>query len=50
MVTTLLVPLSTGDNLPFTTAQLGKNGSNLYERLIAGPASTAEIEVEINLE
>ena len=47
LATTLLVPLNPGDILPFTAAQLGTEGSNLYARLIAGPNTSAQIEVEI---
>ena len=43
----IIVALNPGDNLPFTAAQLGTEGNNLYARLIAGPETSAQIEVEI---
>ena len=43
----IIVILNPGDNLPFTAAQLGTDGSNLYARLVLGPDTSAQIEVEI---
>lgn len=47
MLNTLIVTLNPGDNLSFTAAQLGADGSNLYARLVASIETNAQIEVEI---
>lgn len=47
LAVSILVGLNAGDNLPFTAAQLGTGGNNLYARLIVGIDTSAQIEVEI---